>query len=389
MIQAKFMSLRGNKMDLEKFKAFIKKYPFIAYAVLGFVFLGLWSVFMATPQNQKPLKPALNKNTKDIGFTINGVDQQAYVSRLEKNYYDFEDRVKAMEDQVKAVKTIGEDIKKQQKEMAKTVLKLDQNLMAKMEDRLNQFQNQAGLKADTGQDNSTFELAVADIKPLQKPESDNSVYLPLGSFCKGTLLTGVYAAADANNPLPVLIALDEAFYGPNQTRIPLKGAFVLGKAVGDLVSERALIQIVAISSVLPNGHTFEQQEDLGYVTDEAGELGIRGQIIRNTGKALALSFMGGFMAGGSQALADDEVTSSRNRFGGVTREVTGDPGKNAVFSGLAKSAGRMSEYYEKQAENLVPAVHVHNGVVVYFIVQKGVTIDGLPRDRFARIVRMD
>jgi hypothetical protein len=224
--------------------------------------------------------------------------------------------------------------------------------------------------------NLPVELAIADISPMSN--QGDTVYLPLGSFCKGTLLTGVYAAADQNNPLPVLIVLDEAFYGPNKTRIPLKGAFVLGKAYGDLVSERALIQIVAISSVLPDDITFEKEQNLGYVTDAQGELGIRGQVIRNTGKQLAVSFMSGFMAGGSQALADEEVMTTVTDEGNPVKNVTGDATKHALFSGLAQSAGQLSDYYAKQSENLIPAIHVKNGQGVYFIVQKGVSIHGLP-----------
>ncbi len=143
------------------------------------------------------------------------------------------------------------------------------------------------------------------------------------------------------------------------------------------------------SSVLPDGQTFEREENLGYVTDEAGELGVRGQVIRNTGRALALSFTGGFMAGGSQAIAQGEVTHSENQLGNIRQEVSGDVGQHAVFAGLAKSAGRMSDYYEKQAENLIPAVHIPSGVTVYVVVQKGVRIDGLPRADIARVSHLD
>ena len=128
---------------------------------------------------------------------------------------------------------------------------------------------------------------------------------------------------------------------------------------------------------------------MGYVTDDKGELGIRGQVVRNTGTALALSFMGGFSAGGAQALADDEVTTHRTPSGGVSRSVTGDVPKNAVFSGLAQSAAKMSEYYAQQAQNLIPAVHVKSGAEVYFIVQKGVKIDGLPRNIYGPAAHID
>ncbi|MBI4309626.1 MAG: hypothetical protein HY591_04775 [Candidatus Omnitrophica bacterium] len=370
-------------MGITKLKTFITKNPMIAYPVIVLVALGVWSLLMmvAAPSDHKPVSSAANPSrSKSIGVSVGGADQQAYIARLEKNYYDFEDRVKSVERQVKGMKSIAQELKKRQKEMARTVLKLDEKLIGKLEEKLNEFQQVNGAGGALSQEPS-MELSVADIKPVRK---DDFVYLPIGSFCKGTLLTGVYAAADVNNPLPVLIALDEAFYGPNKTRIPLKGAFILGKAHGDLVSQRALIQVTAVSSVLPDGRAFEREDNLGYVTDEFGELGIRGQVLRNTGKALALSFMGGFMAGGAQAIADSEVTSTRTP-DGVTREVQGNAAKNAVFSGLAKSAGRMSDYYGKQAENLVPAVHVRSGANVYFIVQKGVSIDGLLRADYTRV----
>ena len=367
-------------MNLQQLREFIKKYPWMVYPLAGLTVLLMGCLLMTlAPQKTSNPNVASSKNST-IGLSVGGADQQAYLARLEKNYYDFEDRVKVVEQNVNSIKSMAQELKGRQKEMAKTILKLDEKLLTKMEERLSEIQ-----QAEGGSTNSqVMELAVDNINPLQKEEND-SVYLPIGSFCQGTLLTGVYAAADVNNPLPVLISLDEAFYGPNKTRIPLKGAFLLGKAYGDLVSERALIQIVAVSSVLPNGHTFEHEENLGYVTDEFGELGIHGQIVRNTGRQLAMSFMGGFMAGGSQALANNEVSATSTPYGTVSRQLTGDAGKNAVFSGLARSAGRMSEYYEKEAENLVPAVHVRSGVKVCFIVQKGVNIHGLPRTDYAPV----
>ncbi len=345
----------------EQVRVFIRQNPLMAYPAIGLGLLVVWSiVMMFAKPTPKPAAPAPNPGKNPtIGFSVGGIDQQAYLARLEKNYYDFEERLKTFEDQLKILKSHPK--------------KIDAKRMAKIEARLNELQ--MGMTISPAAETSpSLELAIADIKPLQP---DASEYLPIGSFCKGTLLTGVYAAADVNNPLPVLITLDEAFFGPNKTRIPLKGAFILGKAYGDLVSQRAYIQIVAISAVLPDGKNFEHEANLGYVTDEFGELGIRGRVIRNTGKELALTFMGGLLSGASGSVADTQVTTSSG-YGATTREITGQPTKHALFSGLAKSSENLSDYYEKQAENLVPAVHVQSGTAVYFIVQKGVAINGLP-----------
>ncbi len=376
-------------MNLQQAQDFIKKRPFVSATTVAVVLVVL--VFFLIPQknNTSTVSPIKSVMNKDIGISVGGVEQQAYLARLEKNYYDFEDRVKGMETKLKNMQTVAAQLQDSQKDIAQTVFRMDRNLFVKMDQRFDQFKNTLEPSRNTTQEQSPeqeVDLSVADINPIG---GDDWVYLPIGSFCQGTLLTGVYAAADANNPLPVLISLDQAFYGPNKTRVPLKGAFVLGKAYGDLTSQRALIQIVAISTVLPNGHAFENEQDLGYVTDEFGELGIKGQVVYNTGRQLALTFMGGFVSGGAQAIADSQVTTHQTLQGDTSKTVTGSASKNSLFSGVAQSAGKLSQFYEKQAEELIPAVHIKNGAKVFFIVQKGVTIDGLSKDNFSHQHFMD
>jgi hypothetical protein len=92
--------------------------------------------------------------------------------------------------------------------------------------------------------------------------------------------------------------------------------------------------------------------------------------------------MGGFVAGGAQSIADSEVTTHQTIQGDTSRTVTGSGAKNALFSGIAQSSGKLAQFYEKQAEELIPAVHIKNGGTVYFIVQKGVTINGLAKNNF-------
>lgn len=367
-------------MDLEKIKKWAQENQLIAYPLIAVIILIVVSIIFTSSQDKKlQSNSGLQETEEDLGLTAAGVGEKSDIARLKKDYFDLEDRLKELEKDSKSTKALTKELKKDQKEDFKELKQLIQEISIKMGERISSLQEGVSVKESSLIFNEEMQLAIADIKPIEEKDKVDTVYLPLGSFCKGTLLTGVYAAADQSNPLPVLISLDEAFYGPNQTRIPLKGAFVLGKAYGDLVSERALIQIIAISSVLPDGVTFENEQNLGYVTDGYGELGIRGQVIRNTGRQLATSFMSGFLGGGAQAMADQEVTVRQEEDGDTSRQVTGNGIKNAVFQGLATSAGKMSDYYAKQTENLVPAIHVKNGQSVYFIVQKGVSIDGLSR----------
>jgi len=132
--------------------------------------------------------------------------------------------------------------------------------------------------------------------------------------------------------------------------------------------------------VLPNGRVFEHEANLGYLADDDGHLGVRGEVIYNTGRQLGLDFLSGFLAGGAEALSQAETSTVVGAYGQTSRNVTGNTGRYAMFSGLAKSAEGMSNYYQKQLETLIPAVKIEAGKKVIFVVQKGVEIEGLEAD---------
>ena len=243
---------------------------------------------------------------------------------------------------------------------------------------------QGGTIKEEGAAGIPYDLEVVPVAPIVPPEPEG-LMLPAGSFVRGTLLTGVYAPADQTTPLPVLIRLNEAFIGPNERRVPLSGAFVIGKATGELNSERVLVQAVSISAFLPDGKVFEHQGNVGYVTDVRGSLGLKGTVIRNTGAKLAATFMSGFLSGAAQGMSEGEVTSTVSD-GKVAKNVTGSEGRYAMFQGLSKSAGQLSEYYGGQAEAIVPAVRVEPGVEVYLVILEGVKINGL-KDPFLHHVK--
>ena len=208
----------------------------MSYGILGIVvvILSFWLLGNNGKDTQKTASVSKERVKSSVGISVGDTEKLEFMKGLQKNYYDFEDRIKATEEQVKDIRALSEQLRKDQQIIVGSLTNIREELA-------NNAQTGAASKA------ASFELAIA---PIKNVDADNDyVYLPLGSFCKGTLLTGVYASSDMNSPLPVLITLDEAFYGPNKTRIPLKGAYALGKAVGDINSERALIQITAISFV--------------------------------------------------------------------------------------------------------------------------------------------
>ena len=381
----------------------LRNNPKLAFVVISCLVIVLMFLLFAgskeTQKIQKGLGLVETKKTagsggdKDVGVLVGSVDTKSYVSRIEKQYYDISSKFDSFSERISSLEKNAQELRKNQSQISKIVIDLDKRVT-------DTFKQNTGLtkkNLERGQSTGSIEEAqniplsmsqpagkiinlemakVGEIKIEEKAPGKRYVYLPLGSFVNCTLLTGVYAPANENNPLPVLISVDEAFYGPNNTRIPLKGAFAIGKAVGDVVSKRAVIQVVSFSTVLPDGKVFEHEANLGYLADDDGHLGIPGELIYNTGKQLSLSFLSGFLAGGAEALSQANTTTVTG-YGQTSTNVTGNTGKYSMFSGLANSAQGMSSYYQKQLEAMIPAVKIEAGKKAVLVIQKGVQIEGL------------
>jgi DNA-binding transcriptional MerR regulator len=348
-----------------------------AGAVIGVLmisgFLSARPPELSSVKVKEPVVPATVKKEENGYFLGEDVDRKAYIERLEAQYFSVAEKNQALSSRLDDVAQRLTEMSNAQSKVTETLADLDRRVRAAAVTAVS-------IDGDKQPDVlRNYQLQVININPV-KAHDARTVYLPAGSFVHATLLTGVYAPAESGNPLPVLIRLKEAFYGPNDTRIPLEGAFAIGKAAGDLNSERALVQITSLSAVLPTGEAFEHKGNIGYLTDIFGQLGLKGVVVRNTGGQMAMSFMTGVMGGASQAMADSQTTVVSGDNGQVARNVTGSRAKNAAFQGMAQSAAQMSKYYEDQLEKIVPAVKVDAGVDVYFIVLEGVEVHGLKKD---------
>ncbi|MBN4071822.1 hypothetical protein JYT83_00235 [bacterium AH-315-F18] len=216
-----------------------------------------------------------------------------------------------------------------------------------------------------------------------KPQADSGenvpkhfLHLPAGAFAGATLLSGVYApVGDKQQPLPVLLRLNEAYQGPNGRRIPLRDAFLIGKAVGDANSERAIIQLERISIILPSGEAFEAKVS-GYVTAADGQQGIPGQYVWNVGKILPGQFAAGAFAGAAEALSEGETTQVVTGSGGVTRALTGNAARHAGLRGLGAGFQKLGHIFDERIQEIKSAVVVNNGAKVSVVMLSGVTIEG-------------
>ena len=203
-----------------------------------------------------------------------------------------------------------------------------------------------------------------------------SVHVPAGSFGEATLLTGVFAPT-TGEALPVLLRLDAALVGPQRSRVPLSGAFLVGKAQGDANSRRAVVQLETLSAVRPDGKPSEARVN-GWVVDEDGIQGLRGHYVWRAEEILTLSALTGGLSGGAEAAAQRETTLQATPLGGFQGAVTGDPVRFAGARAVSSAFGRLSEAVSRRLEEIVPAIYVPNArrVTVAFI--GGATLEGYP-----------
>lgn len=201
------------------------------------------------------------------------------------------------------------------------------------------------------------------------------VRLPAGSFAEATLLTGVYAPTQGSAQ-PVQLRVDLTFIGPNRSRIPLQGAFAIGKAVGDPNSTRAVIQVDRISHVRPGGEVLELPVN-GYVADDDGIMGLAGQYVWRIHEAALLAATTGGIAAAADAAASRETVTQLNPLGGATQIVTGDVGKYAAARGASRAADEVGRIITRRLDEIVPAIYVPNGKRLTLVLIDGVTLTGL------------
>jgi len=201
-----------------------------------------------------------------------------------------------------------------------------------------------------------------------------SLHVPAGSFGEATLLTGVFAPV-TGEPLPVLMRLDAALIGPSRSRIPLRDAFLVGKAQGDVNSRRAVVQLETLSAVKSDGTPVEGKVN-GWAADEDGIQGLQGKYIWRAEEVLALSTLTGGLSGGAEAMAQRETTSQVTPLGGSQATVTGDPLRFAGYRALGSAFARLGDMVSQRLNEVVPAIYVPNARTITVAFISGVTLEG-------------
>ncbi len=205
------------------------------------------------------------------------------------------------------------------------------------------------------------------------------VMLPSGAYVKAKLLTGI--EAPEGKSYPVLMQLDFAYIIPNQNRLDLAGCFIIAKAQGDLSTERVQMQATKLSCVSKRGGMFEREVN-GFVADDAdNSFAVMGSVNTKQDRVAATAFLSSIVAGVGKAIQQAQTTQQTTPLGGAQSVVTGDQAKYIGAGGAAEAATLVTQWYLKQAQNLLPTINVGSGQDVWVIMQDQVA---LPRDYFTQ-----
>jgi len=206
---------------------------------------------------------------------------------------------------------------------------------------------------------------------------EDSIVLPTGSYVKAKLLTGI--EAPEGKTYPVLAELDYAYITPNDKRIDLAGCFMILKAQGDLSTERVQMQADKISCVSKSGKMFEREINGFIADDKDNSFAVIGTVHSKQDRVAAMAFLSSVVEGVSKAIQQAQTTQTTNAVGGSQSVLTGDQSKYIVGGGVGNAASRVTDWYLKQAENLLPTINIGSGQDVYVVM--GSTVE-LPREYF-------
>ncbi|HEY9017685.1 TrbI/VirB10 family protein [Thiomicrospira sp.] len=191
------------------------------------------------------------------------------------------------------------------------------------------------------------------------------------SFAPGVMLTGVSANTATTtkaNPQPLLIRMQDNAFLPGEARYRVQSCFVMASAYGSLSDERAHIRLASISCVDKKTKRLLESPVKGYVVDGDGTFGLRGKLIEKRGAILAKTLLAGFAQGLSDAGSSASTASGVGALAGLSVQQTAE---SAAFGGLSSSAGKLADFYMKEAESMFPVIEVGSGRKLFVVFSEG------------------
>jgi len=210
-------------------------------------------------------------------------------------------------------------------------------------------------------------------------EKTTGVVIPPGSYVKAKLMTGV--EAPEGRTFPVLMQLDYAYIVPNKKRLDLSGCFMIAKSQGDLSTERVQMQATKLSCVGQDGKMFEREVS-GFVADDKdNSFAVMGTVNSKQDRVATMAFLSSVVEGVGKGIQQAQTTQSMNPLGGTSSIVSGSQMAYLGAGGASTAASQVTQWYLKQAQNLLPTINVGSGQDVWIVMQETVR---LPNDYFRK-----
>ncbi len=308
---------------------------------------------------------------------------ETYAPRVEETEKDLEKLSQALKvaderqkKQEELLRALAGELTQTRKDLARAEASRDPVIPGREGDAKGPFPNPLAIGQKAHEDAPEPPSRIQKIR-LAGPRTDaaREVHLPAGSFAEGVLLTGCFAPVEGQ-ALPVKIRLTGEWIAPNRTRIPLGDAFLIGKALGDANSERAVVQLDKLSYVHSNGRSIEVSVN-GYIADSDGVQGAAGQYVWRAAELVGYSAVAGGISGAGEALAQSQTSTQLNPLGGANQIVTGDLAKFAAGRGTSRAADEIQKAIAKRIDQLIPAIWVPNGRKITVTLIDGATLPGV------------
>lgn len=216
----------------------------------------------------------------------------------------------------------------------------------------------------------------ATIEKQQKAKNEKDkkpveiVYsIPTGSFMKGKLLNGIFAATGEKasaNPYPMLVSIQDLSFLPNDVRQDWDGCFILGEGYGQLSSERVMGRAINISCINNSTKKVMDLPMKGYFVGNDGYNGLRGEVVSKQGQFLLRTLAASFIEGVAMGFNNAASTVTMGESGTVTKTTDSissfnDGMKVGALGGAANAATKLADFYMKLAEDLFPGIEVEAG----------------------------
>ena len=144
--------------------------------------------------------------------------------------------------------------------------------------------------------------------------------------------------------------------------------------MGNLSLGRVEIQPYKLACTAKSGRLFER--DLkGFVADKGdNSFGVIGEIDLKTNSRLAtLTFLSSMLQGISQNIEKLHTKTTQTESGSST-SISGNEGRYIVAGGAAGAANKMTEFFLRHANNLMPTININSSQKLYVVVQDSVAL---------------